>query len=54
MPIVEKLLINTMAFDFTYLQILNANSISFISFFVGLFFVTNFKFLILNIVLSFS
>ena len=53
-PIVEKLFVNTIAFDLTYFEILNANSISFNSFAVGLFFVTNFKSFLLKIDLSLS
>ena len=51
---VEKLFVSTIAFDLTYFEILNANSISFNSFKVGLFFVTNFKSFFLKIDLSFS
>ena len=54
MPIVEKLLVKTIALDLTYFETLNANSISLNSFLVGLFFVTNFSFLLLKIVLSLS
>ena len=43
-----------MAFDLTNLQILKANSISLISFRVGLIFVTNFNFLLLKTIESFS
>ena len=53
-PIVEKLLVKTIAFDLTYFETLKANLISFNSFLVGLFFVTNFKFLLLKIFSSFS
>ena len=53
-PIVEKLFVITIAFDLTYFEILNANSISFNSFNVGLIFVTNFKLFLLKIKLSFS
>ena len=53
-PIVEKLLVKTIAFDLTYLEILNANSISFSSLLVGLFLVTNFRFFLLKTISSLS
>ena len=53
-PIVEKLFVSTIALDLTYFEMLNANSISFNSFKVGLFFVTYFKSFLLKIELSFS
>ena len=43
-----------MAFDLTNLQILKANSISFSSFFEGLFLVTNFRLFLLKINLFLS
>ena len=52
MPIVEKLLHKIIAFDFTYLQILKANSISASSFLFGFSFVTNFNFFLSKIIWS--
>ena len=51
-PIVEKLLHKIIAFDFTYLQILKANSISSSSILFGFSFVTNFNFFLSKINLS--
>ena len=53
-PIVDKLFVKTIALDLTYFETLKANSISFSSFLVGLFFVTNFKLFLLKIILSLS
>ena len=53
MPIVALSLVITIALDLTYLQTLNANSNSLISFFVGFIFVTNFSLFLLNILSSF-
>ena len=54
MPIVEKLLHNTIAFDLTCLQTLKANIISANSLFLGLNFVTQFNFFLSKTVLSLS
>ena len=51
-PIVEKLLQRTIAFDLTYLLILNAYSISASSFLVGLSLVTHLSFFLSRITLS--
>ena len=51
---VFNLLVKTIAFDLTNLLILKANSTCASSFFVGFFFVTNFKFFFSKIALSLS
>ena len=53
-PIVEKLFVIIIEFDLTNLHIFKANSESSTSFFVGLSFVTNFRFFLLKIILSLS
>ena len=54
MPIVEKLLHNTIEFDLACLQILKANSISASSFLLGFNFETHFNFFLSKILVSLS
>ena len=51
-PIVEKLLLRTIALDLTYLLTLKVNSISFNSFLLGFNFVTHLSFFLSKIILS--